>query len=221
MNPSITLLSENDIDTVLFTIFQIFEQQNTGDWYVNLCNPPGGDWSRFTLRENRNGAIYTWNTLPRVRGDNKLPDFVVQYNAGEAENDLIISIESKDKPRNLENEIGVRMNEFIAWLLDEIEPSVITLPNAPRPSSKSYELRSCVATSFSPHLADSVIKRISQVCCCDIAINMYKEGGCIYIEIYSLLAMAPCDRLIDLLGSCFAAVSEHSNLKVVPIKQSI
>lgn len=162
MSSSIILLSENDIDTVLFAVFEIFESWIPGEWYVNLCNPPGGDWSRFTLREDVNGAIYTWNTLPRVRGVNKLPDFVVQCHGRDSEKDLIISIESKDKPANLENEIGIRMNEFIAWLLDEVEPSTTTTSKASRPSSKSYELQSCVATSFPPHMAHSVIKRISE-----------------------------------------------------------
>lgn len=217
MSSSIALLSENDIDTVLFTVFEIFGPRITGDWYVNLCNPPGGDWSRFKLRENVSGAIHTWG-LPRVRGDNKLPDFVVQYHGGTDKKDIIMSIESKDKPINLESEIGIRMNEFIAWLLDEVEPSTASLPNASRPSSNSYELRSCVATSFPPHTAHSVIKRISEVCSCNIAINMYRQNGFICIEFYSLMEVAPGDRLLDLLRSCFAVVAEHSNLKVVPSK---
>lgn len=214
MNSSIALLSENDIDTVLFAVFEIFGSQIPGDWYVSLCNPPGGDWSRFALRESVNGAVYTWNTLPRVRGDNKLPDFVVQYHGKSGEQDLIISIESKDKPVNLENEIGLRMNEFISWLLDEVEPSTITSPNNSSASSKKYALRSCVATSFLPQTSHSVIKRIAEVCSCNIAINMYRQGGCIYVEFYSLMEMAPGDHLLDLLSSCFAVVAEHSNLKI-------
>jgi hypothetical protein len=216
MSSSIALLSENDIDTVLFTVFEIFESHIPGDWYVNLCNPPGGDWSRFALREAVNGTIYTWNTLPRVRGDNKLPDFVVQHNGSNDEQGLIISIESKDKPVNLENEIGLRMNEFVAWLLDEVDPSTTSSPNVTRPASSSYELRSCVATSFQPHMSQLVVKRISDACSCDIAINMYRQGGFICVELYNLMETASGNRLLDLLASCFVAVAERSNLKVVP-----
>ena len=76
----IRLLKENEIDTVLFSVFEIFEYgKEKENWNICLCNPPGGDWSRIQFKDFTINKTFTWNTLPRVRGKEKLPDFVALY----------------------------------------------------------------------------------------------------------------------------------------------
>ena len=105
-----SLLSENEIDTVLFCIFNIHGSASNSPWHVCLCNPPGGDWSRISMYSETRISLYTWNTLPRVRNENKLPDFVVQTTSLSTGSTYICSIESKDRPKSLEIHIGERMN---------------------------------------------------------------------------------------------------------------
>ena len=77
-----------------------------GKCFESMCNPPGGDWSGISLLSNQ--KEYRWLTLPRVSATgSKRPDHVIQINEN-----LVLTIESKDYLRNLENDIGERLNQY-------------------------------------------------------------------------------------------------------------
>ena len=96
-------IGENDVDTAIHIIFS---RLLYGYCFESMCNPPGGDWSGVSLLLNN--VEYRWLTLPRVSATgSKRPDHIIQF----GENNLI-TIESKDYFRNLESNIGPRLNQF-------------------------------------------------------------------------------------------------------------
>lgn len=219
MSSLISTLSENDLDTALFTVFEIFKEYLDGEWTVNLCNPPGGDWSRFMLEDHTEKTVYTWNTLPRVRGENKLPDFVAQHHSSCSSKNIIFTIESKDKPNNLESDIGPRMNDFVLWLINDVPASLIFRSHdrviaSMRPSASDYRFCGCVATSFSPDVAIQTLSRIEAACNCSVAINMYRRGSRLVVGLADVSPNRSQKTELDLLYSCFKAVEPMSNIEV-------
>lgn len=105
---------EDDVDTLIYMTFK-YHGENS---FIGLCNPPGGDWSGYSLKKN--DAEYRWLSLPRVSEDDyKRPDHVIQFtNTNE-----ILIIESKDNPDDLETNIGERLEKYIKWLMAFV-PSV-------------------------------------------------------------------------------------------------
>jgi len=96
-------LGENDVDSV---IHMLFAHVLKGRCFESMCNPPGGDWSGISLLFG--GVEYRWLTLPRVSASgSKRPDHVIQVG-----DDTIVTIESKDYLKNLENDIGPRLNQY-------------------------------------------------------------------------------------------------------------
>ena len=109
-------LSENDVDSIIHILFKYIFENNS---YEGMCNPPGGDWSGLSLIGEKE---YRWLSLPRVSDNSKRPDHVIQlFNV--LDESIILSIESKDKAGNLENEIGVQLKKYITDLTNYI-PSV-------------------------------------------------------------------------------------------------
>ncbi len=109
-------LSENDVDSIIHILFKYIFENNS---YEGMCNPPGGDWSGLSLIGEKE---YRWLSLPRVSDNSKRPDHVIQlFNI--LDESIILSIESKDKANNLENEIGVQLKKYITDLTNYI-PSV-------------------------------------------------------------------------------------------------
>jgi|LauGreDrversion4_2_1035121.scaffolds.fasta_scaffold138175_3 hypothetical protein len=219
MSTSLSTLSENDLDTVLFTVFEIFKEHLDGNWTVNLCNPPGGDWSRFLLEDRKSNIVYTWNTLPRVRGENKLPDFVVQHHSLSPSQNIVYTIESKDRPTNLEPDIGPRMNDFVLWLINDVPASLVTgargkgfVPE--KPSSDDYCLCGCVATSFLPDMAIQTLARIKATCNCSVAINMYRKGHKLMVGLTDISTTPSQPTALDLLKGCIRAVEPMTNIEL-------
>lgn len=105
---------EDDVDTLIYMTFK-FHDKNT---FIGLCNPPGGDWSGYSLMKDN--IEYRRLSLPRVcENYNKRPDHVIQFtNTNE-----ILIIESKDNPDDLEPNIGERLKKYIQWLIAFV-PSV-------------------------------------------------------------------------------------------------
>lgn len=105
---------EDDVDTLIYMTFK-YHSHNT---FIGLCNPPGGDWSGYSLKKDE--SEYRWLSLPRVSEyDYKRPDHVIQFiNTNE-----ILVIESKDNPDDLEINIGERLKNYIKWLMAFV-PSV-------------------------------------------------------------------------------------------------
>jgi len=187
---ALALLSENEIDTALFAIFGLFARQLGQNWHVCLCNPPGGDWSRITVVSSVDKSLHTWNTLPRVRDENKLPDFVAQVFSHTCEKSYILSIESKDSPRNLESNIGKRMNDFMHWLVREVEASTVRLPCnqttelGKQKGAGEHILIGAVATTFSPERKYSILTDIWSRCHCNLCFNLVKIRDQVEITLY-------------------------------------
>lgn len=113
--PKQSCLGENDVDSV---IHMLFAHALKGKCFESMCNPPGGDWSGISLMFGDNE--YRWLTLPRVSASgSKRPDHVIQIN-----DCLVVTIESKDYLRNLEAEIGPRLNQYCIDLFSS-QPSCV------------------------------------------------------------------------------------------------
>lgn len=109
------LHSEHDVDTA---IHQILTRSGLAEC---LCNPPGGDWSGINYY--RRGEIYRWTSLPRVSEiGGKRPDHVFQQEL--KDENLFISIESKGKGSDLEDEIGVNLVAFLEDLFSLVPTSI-------------------------------------------------------------------------------------------------
>ncbi len=109
------LHSEHDVDTA---IHQILTRSGLAEC---LCNPPGGDWSGINYY--RRGEIYRWTSLPRVSEiGGKRPDHVFQQER--KDENLFISIESKGKGSDLEDEIGVNLVAFLKDLFSLVPTSI-------------------------------------------------------------------------------------------------
>lgn len=82
--PSISptpVFSEQDVDSTLHTLFS--HQEHLGV-FEGMCNPPGGDWSGFSIRNFETGEEFRWTSLPRVsETGGKRPDHVVQLSLDE------------------------------------------------------------------------------------------------------------------------------------------
>lgn len=97
---------EHDTDCA---IHQILSSHNELDVFECFCNPPGGDWSGISFF--RNGIEYKWTSLPRVSKHSKRPDHIFQI---EREGNLLfVPIESKGYGKDLEDNIGNRLKDYI------------------------------------------------------------------------------------------------------------
>ena len=97
---------EHDTDCA---IHQILSSHNELGIYECFCNPPGGDWSGISFFKD--GIEYKWTSLPRVSKKSKRPDHIFQI---ERNGKLIfVPIESKGYGRDLENNIGNRLKDYI------------------------------------------------------------------------------------------------------------
>lgn len=114
VEPKPVAFGENDVDTVLHTIFSRFGGSNV---FEGMCNPPGGDWSGVSLLLKEKAMEYRWLSLPRVSGsDTKRPDHLFQL-FGLAPKPIILSIESKEKASSVEKDIGLKLSKYISNLL--------------------------------------------------------------------------------------------------------
>jgi len=106
---------EHDTDCA---IHQILAHHEANGIYECFCNPPGGDWSGITFY--RGNEEYKWTSLPRVSEASKRPDHIFQI--GNGSKPLFVSIESKGLGRDLENNIGNRLKDYIRDLFQS-EPT--------------------------------------------------------------------------------------------------
>jgi hypothetical protein len=108
---NIPRFGEHDVDSVLHLIFSNSEDNGV---FESLCNPPGGDWSGVSFLDSE-GSTNRWTSLPRVTGiEGKRPDHIIQYFDT---NRVVLSIESKDLLRNLEEGVGPRLDHYTKELL--------------------------------------------------------------------------------------------------------
>ena len=101
---------ENDVDSALHTIFSRMLETLC---FECICNPPGGDWSGFSLQME--DSIHRWTSLPRVTATKeKRPDHVIQFRKPK---EFLLSIESKDGAGSVEPNIGPRLKQYVKSLL--------------------------------------------------------------------------------------------------------
>lgn len=105
---------EDDVDTGIHYLFAHVLKQYC---FEGMCNPPGGDWSGFSIidgnHENR------WLSLPRVSDiiNGKRPDHILEI-FGIFDKPLLLSIESKERSVDLENGVGTKLVTYIKKLMD-------------------------------------------------------------------------------------------------------
>ncbi len=117
---------EDDVDTGIHFLFSHLLQD---DAFEGMCNPPGGDWSGFSIidqdKEKR------WLSLPRVSDDidGKRPDHIIEL-FELFDKPLLLSIESKERSADLEPDVGTRLINYIRALMNYV-------PNVERNSSST------------------------------------------------------------------------------------
>lgn len=111
--------SEHDTDTA---IHQILTRSGLKEC---LCNPPGGDWSGINYYHCPD--IYRWTSLPRVSDiGGKRPDHVFQKESSQT--NVFVTIESKGFGKDLENNIGTLLVDYLQDLFVNL-PTSIKMPD--------------------------------------------------------------------------------------------
>lgn len=112
-------LHEDDVDTGIHYLFSHILNEYC---FEGMCNPPGGDWSGFSIISNDDEC--RWLSLPRVSNDidGKRPDHIIEI-FDVFKKPLLLSIESKEKSVDLEDNVGNGLINYIKSLMNFI-PSV-------------------------------------------------------------------------------------------------
>jgi hypothetical protein len=118
--PEVNNFGEQDVDTALHVAF---ESLGSHIIFEGLCNPPGGDWSGISFKNDNVSPEYRWLTLPRVSADGaKRPDHVFAVFGCESI-PICLCIESKETAVSLDKDIGPRLKRYTEALF-EIPPSI-------------------------------------------------------------------------------------------------
>lgn len=114
-------LGEQDVDTALHVALDALGKDSV---FEGMCNPPGGDWSGISFRWGIRDAEYRWLTLPRVSAVGaKRPDHVFAlFRHGTTT--VCLCIESKERARALETNIGSRLTRYTKELFQSA-PSIV------------------------------------------------------------------------------------------------
>ncbi len=164
VRPLLAHVGENDVDTVLHTIFARFASKQA---YECMCNPPGGDWSGISLQTPDRSLELRWLSLPRVSGTNtKRPDHVFQL-FGISPRPIVFSVESKEDVIVVEKHIGPRLSKYVVNLIsspasiERKNPSYPWHQSTNRLNSDDFVFASSVAfiPASQSHM-DSVIDKI-------------------------------------------------------------
>ena len=117
--------SEHDVDTAIHTLFS---RQMRANIFESMCNPPGGDWSGISYWDFTNKTEYRWTSLPRVSATKaKRPDHIIQINS--KKENVFLVIESKNNAKDLEENIGKRLTEYVKALF-KIAPTAFKEPKS-------------------------------------------------------------------------------------------
>jgi hypothetical protein len=118
--PSVLSLGEQDVDTALHVLFEALGAEIA---FEGMCNPPGGDWSGISFRWTPELPEHRWLTLPRVSAEGaKRPDHVFAL-FGHGTKTICLCIESKERAKSLDSQIGPRLIRY-AEALFETAPSI-------------------------------------------------------------------------------------------------
>lgn len=103
------IYGEHDVDTAIHTMFS---RQLSLNIFESMCNPPGGDWSGISYFNFEDKTEYRWTSLPRVSETKaKRPDHIIQIHTKKEE--IFLVIESKNNARDLDENIGERLTEYV------------------------------------------------------------------------------------------------------------
>ncbi len=206
------LYSENDVDSALHILFKYIL---SGSCFESMCNPPGGDWSGISVVDTKNE--YRWLTLPRVTASNgKRPDHVIQI----LTKNQLLCIESKDYLQNLEQGIGIKLNQYCLDLLS-------TMPSCKRDKNCNFEgwddeVSSYTDPRFDYISASAFIQKKDN----ELDIGLKKSGCDIVFSlkfttgnktiIYIKKGSSKADEIIRLLTSVVIPDTIHLELVIVP-----
>lgn len=119
---------EHDVDTAIHTLFS---RQSSSNIFESMCNPPGGDWSGISYFDFSDKTEYRWTSLPRVSAIKaKRPDHIIQINT--KKENIFLVIESKNNARDLDENIGKRLTEYVNVLFK-------IPPTAYKPSKQDWQ----------------------------------------------------------------------------------
>ena len=123
-----TKFGEDDVDTGIHYLFNHLLSKHC---FEGMCNPPGGDWSGFSIIDE--GYEKRWVSLPRVSDfiEGKRPDHIIQF-FDVFKKPLLLSIESKEKSIDLETDVGIKLVTYINKL-------TAFIPSAKRKVSPTIE----------------------------------------------------------------------------------
>ena len=107
---------EDDVDTGIHYLFTHILSKHC---FEGMCNPPGGDWSGFSVKEGN--YENRWLSLPRVSDivNGKRPDHIIEL-FDVFEKPLLLSIESKERSVDLEPDVGNKLVAYIRALMEFI-----------------------------------------------------------------------------------------------------
>lgn len=107
---------EDDVDTAIHYLFTHILGKCC---FEGMCNPPGGDWSGFSVIDG--DFEYRWLSLPRVSDvvNGKRPDHILEL-FGVFKCPLLLSIESKEKSCDLESDVGTKLVTYIKELISYV-----------------------------------------------------------------------------------------------------
>ena len=102
---------EDDVDTGIHYMFSWILHNHC---FEGMCNPPGGDWSGFSLIIDNTEK--RWLSLPRVSDDvaGKRPDHILN---DVFQKPLLLLIESKERSIDLEPDVGNGLLNYVRSLL--------------------------------------------------------------------------------------------------------
>lgn len=120
---------EDDVDTGIHFLFTHVLHNRC---FEGMCNPPGGDWSGFSIIHGNSEK--RWLSLPRVSNDvgGKRPDHIIEL-FDVFPKPLLLSIESKERSMDLEPDVGSRLVNYLKKLMEYVPSAVRTV--YPSPSS--------------------------------------------------------------------------------------
>ena len=117
--------SEHDVDTA---IHNLFSRKLSTNIFESMCNPPGGDWSGISYWDFAKKTEYRWTSLPRVSATKaKRPDHIIQIHTKEG--NVFLVIESKNNAKDLDENIGTRLTEYVKVLF-KIAPTAYKEPKS-------------------------------------------------------------------------------------------
>lgn len=194
---------EDDVDTgIHYTFTEIFKNI----CFEGMCNPPGGDWSGFSIIYN--GQEERWLSLPRVSKNinGKRPDHILEL-FGIFHKPLLLSIESKEKSADLEPSVGIGLINYIKNLMSYI-PNVERSTNPegawhrPRQGINFDNFKVISAAAYLEKYAedDATVHRNSQ---CDILFIMSPKlaGWKIKIVPFTDDAVSLKNRMVEIINS--------------------